>query len=140
MQQCRRRRKSIRTFRRRFLFEGRPYDFCRAWQKTRKSIDFLHVAISLMLAAVGRLFVCSHQTIVCCRQTIVCSYQTIVCSHQTKCKAIRHPQIRAALAGDPIEVSGASAEVEFAAKGCLGAQTKNSAKPPLRGSLALLPY
>lgn len=87
-----------------------------------------------------RPIVCSHQTIVCCRQTIVCSYQTIVCSHQTMGKAIRHPQIRAAPAGGPIEVGNASAEVEFAAKGCLGTQTKNSAKPPLRGSLALLPY
>ena len=87
-----------------------------------------------------RPIVCSHQTIVCCRQTIVCSHQTIVCSHQTKRKAVWHPQIRAALAGDPIEVSSASAEIEFAAKGCLGTQTKNSAKPPLRGSLALLPY
>ena len=140
MQQCRRRRKSIRTFRRRFLFVGRPYDFCRAWQIARKGIDFLRVAISLMLAAVGRLFVCSHQTIVCSHQTIVCCRQTIVCSHQTKRKAVWHPQIRAALAGDLIEVSSASAEIEFAAKGCLGTQTKNSAKPPLRGSLALLPY
>ena len=139
MQQCRRRRKSIRTFRRRFLFVGRPYAFRRAWKIRRKGFDFLCASISLTLVAVGHLFVCCRQTIVCCRQTIVCSHQTIVCCRQTMHKAVGRPQIRVALADDPMVIGRASVEVDLTAKGCLGAQTKNSAKPPLRGSLALLP-
>ena len=109
-------------------------------------------SISLTLVAVERLFVCSHQTIICSHQTIICSHQTIVCCHQTivcchqtiVCcrqtmhKAVGRPQIRVALADDPMVIGRASVEVDLTAKGCLGAQTKNSAEPPLRGSLALL--
>ena len=54
-------------------------------------------------------------------------------------KAVGRPQIRVALADDPMVIGRASVEVDLTAKGCLGAQTKNSAEPPLRGSLALLP-
>ena len=55
-------------------------------------------------------------------------------------KAVVRPQIRVALADDPMVIGRASVEVEFAAKGCLGAQTKKKRRTTLAGKFGAIAF